>query len=354
MATYIEKFGGYIADNPNIEFEVCGKDGKSVVYSYDEVNTASMTNNSESIEITGGQGNFPLAVLDTTKTLEFTFESSEFTLDMFAMANDVKPIKASDYVGGSYYVRTSKRFDVDNDLSITIDDIVDDTSIYINGFEAATAPAAGQYMITTEGGTPGDDTNSLQKIMQAASTALTKAKADESTAYTNYINALKTEDGTEDDATTLAAYSKAVADRQAAQVAYAEAVKNYNASITGGNKVKITFSDADMDKGDTVRVSYLRKVNDDSHIASILTTSHTVKGQLTATWPVYSSGTSCDDAAIKAYVHVFMPLVRATALPGFDSSYKTAMTQSITFTALDPKRGDKKMFDVIWEENHED
>lgn len=43
QASYIEQIGGYIADNPNIDFERC--DGR--VFSYYEVSTANMsaTNN---------------------------------------------------------------------------------------------------------------------------------------------------------------------------------------------------------------------------------------------------------------------------------------------------------------------
>lgn len=44
MAYLSEKFNGYIADNPNIDFIRC--DGK--VFSYDEVNTASVTASSNS------------------------------------------------------------------------------------------------------------------------------------------------------------------------------------------------------------------------------------------------------------------------------------------------------------------
>lgn len=44
MAVYIEKFDGYIADVPNIVFERC--DG--TVFAFDEVNTASMSNNANS------------------------------------------------------------------------------------------------------------------------------------------------------------------------------------------------------------------------------------------------------------------------------------------------------------------
>ena len=56
MAVYMEKYDGYIADNPNIDFERC--DG--TVFSYDEVNTSSMSNTSNALTITGGQGNLSL------------------------------------------------------------------------------------------------------------------------------------------------------------------------------------------------------------------------------------------------------------------------------------------------------
>lgn len=75
MAVYIPKYEGYIADNPNIDFERC--DGE--VFSYYEVNTASMTNTSNVLTITGGQGNYPLAFIDTDKALEFTYASSQFS-----------------------------------------------------------------------------------------------------------------------------------------------------------------------------------------------------------------------------------------------------------------------------------
>ena len=41
---YLEKYDGYVADNPNLDFERC--DG--TVFSYYEVNTASMTNTANS------------------------------------------------------------------------------------------------------------------------------------------------------------------------------------------------------------------------------------------------------------------------------------------------------------------
>ena len=64
MAVKLEQFNGYIADNPNLDFERC--DGE--VFSFYEVNTASMANNANMLTITGGQGNFPLAYIETDKT----------------------------------------------------------------------------------------------------------------------------------------------------------------------------------------------------------------------------------------------------------------------------------------------
>ena len=63
MAQYIEQIAGYIADNPNIDFERC--DGR--VFRYYEVNTASMSATNNTQPINGGQGNYPLAFIETDK-----------------------------------------------------------------------------------------------------------------------------------------------------------------------------------------------------------------------------------------------------------------------------------------------
>ena len=44
-----------------------------------------------------------------------------------------------------------------------------------------------------------------------------------------------------------------------------------------------------------------------------------------------------------------MPRVRATALPGFSASYKTAQVPSVTFSAMDAKRADKKCYELLYE-----
>lgn len=63
----------------------------------------------------------------------------------------------------------------------------------------------------------------------------------------------------------------------------------------------------------------------------------------------YSDGTSCADAAIKGILHMYIPRVRVTALPGFSNSYKSASTTSLTFAAMNPKLGSKSMYDLVFE-----
>lgn len=110
----------------------------------------------------------------------------------------------------------------------------------------------------------------------------------------------------------------------------------------------ITFFEGDVAIGDTLRVAYRRRVNGAS-VATVKTNSTTAKGSLYAHWPVYSSGTDCTESAVKGYLHLFVPRVRVTALPGFDNSYKSAATNSVTFSAIDPKRADEKMYDLYYE-----
>lgn len=81
----------------------------------------------------------------------------------------------------------------------------------------------------------------------------------------------------------------------------------------------ITLAADDATVGDTVRVSYKRRVVDAARV-QVRTNSTTSKGALYAEWPVYSSGTDCTESTIKGWLHLYIPRVRVTALPGFDNS----------------------------------
>ena len=258
---YIEKYNGYLADVPNIEFVRC--DG--TVFAYDELSTASMTAGHNMITITGGQGNFPLAYIDTDSTLEFTFESAQFNMEIFEMANAAKIVE------GDFGVLESARYDVEDGLKINLPFEIKSGSAYIRGMEEASAVAAGKF-----------------KVEITAS-----------------------------------------------------------AAATAGNTV-ITFNEGDVTVGQTVRVSYKRRIVSGAKVP-VKTTSTTAKGELYAHWPIYSAGDNCADAAVKGILHLHIFRVRVTALPGFSNSYKSASTNGLTFAAMDPKKGNKGMYDMVYE-----
>ena len=87
----------------------------------------------------------------------------------------------------------------------------------------------------------------------------------------------------------------------------------------GAPNTVITFAENDVAMGDTLHVAYRRRVNGAS-VATVKTNSTTAKGALYAHWPVYSSGTDCTESSVKGYLHLYIPRVRVTALPGFDNS----------------------------------
>lgn len=258
---YIEKYDGYLADVPEIDFVRC--DG--TMFSYDELSSASMTAGHNMITITGGQGNFPLAYIDTDSTLEFQFESAQFKLDIFEMANGTQQVQ------GDFGVFESGRYEVTTGLKITLPFETKAQSINIRGLEEASADAAGKYVVT-----------------------ITAAQAE-----------------------------------------------------TAGSTV-ITFHEGDVALGQTIRVGYQRRAVGVSKVP-VKTTSTTAKGELYARWPLYSDGTNCADAAVKGILHLHIFRVRVTTLPGFSSSYKQAATMGLTFAAMNPKKANKAMYDLVYE-----
>lgn len=258
MAVYIEKLNGYIADVPNIDFTRC--DGTA--YNFYEVNTANVSDSTESLTITGGQSNFPLAMLDTTRTLEMSFESSQFTMDMFEMANAAKLTEGD----AAYDILESDLFEVVTGPKIEIEKAITAGSVKIRGMESADTASTGKFSVATSEG-----------------------------------------------------------------------------------KTTITFASGDVKVGDAVRVTYRRVLGTNANVVSVKSNSTTAKGEATFHWPVYSSGTDCTESAIKGWLHLTVFRCRVTALPGMDSSYKSAATIGATFTAIDPKRADKKLFDWVYE-----
>jgi hypothetical protein len=183
-------------------------------------------------------------------------------MEMFEMANATELEAATDY--GVY---ETKRYDVGDDLKITLPKEVDTESIQIRGLEAGDEATTGTYKV--EGGTDAD--------------------------------------------------------------------------------VTITFAEGDVTAGDMVRVSYMRKAATVQKMV-VKTTSPTARGMAEIEYPVYSAGTDCTESAIKGILRLRIHRCRVTAMPGFDTSYKTAATNSVTFAAMDPKRADGAVYELTWEE----
>lgn len=136
-AIYSDICNGYIIDTPNIDFERC--DG--TVFSYDKVNTASSNFTLNGQDITGGQYRLPLAHIDTDSTVELSFESSQFTLDIFELAN------AEKVSVGDIGMLESKRFEVGTGMKITLPYEVQTGSVSIRGLEEATAASEGKFSV---------------------------------------------------------------------------------------------------------------------------------------------------------------------------------------------------------------
>ena len=117
---------------------------------------------------------------------------------------------------------------------------------------------------------------------------------------------------------------------------------------TAGNTL-ITFNSSDVGAGDTVRISYIRRIVNGDRVTT-KTNGTTAKGAFWIHWPVYSSGADCTQSNQKGILHLWMPRCRITQTPGLDGSYKTAQAPGITAAAIDPKRPDKKLYVLAYED----
>lgn len=270
MAYYVDKFNGYIVDVANLDFIRC--DGTP--FSYDKATATSLTDTSNNLTITGGQGRFPLAFIDTDRALEITFTSAQFTMDMFEMANTTTATDAD------YGVYETGKFEVKEGTKVVLPFEAQATSIKIRGL-----------------------------------------KYSSSESVTTGMFAVK---------------------NTAASGTYGE--EGYTAPST-----EITFATGDVAIGDEVRITYKRRIAN-AHVVSVKTTTTTARGELVMHFPIYSDGTDCTQANIKGWLHIRVPRVRCTSVPGVDSSYKTNATPSVTFASMDAQRSDKNMYDIVYEE----
>lgn len=109
----------------------------------------------------------------------------------------------------------------------------------------------------------------------------------------------------------------------------------------------ITFHTGDVALGDDVQITYTLAGSGTKIPVSVISSSS--QGALQLQYPVYSTGTDCSDSAIKGNLFLKVFKVRVTAMPGFDSSYKSALTNGVTFSVVDPQREDGSAWEWFYE-----
>lgn len=130
--TYVQEFGGYVADVPRLWFKRCSDDR---VFYFDELTQASVTPNIQTIDINAGWSVFPVTSLPGTSTFEMQITSGKFEAELFAMTNGKNFAENT-----SYRVPITETLDVDNTdgyaVACTETPVVG--TVYINGLEATT------------------------------------------------------------------------------------------------------------------------------------------------------------------------------------------------------------------------
>ena len=77
----------------------------------------------------------------------------------------------------------------------------------------------------------------------------------------------------------------------------------------------------------------------------------TAVGELIAKWPVYASGEEGNAAGIKGYLIMQVYKCRITQMPGFDTSYKSAANNSVTFSVVEDRvTKDKAAYTIAYYE----
>lgn len=124
--------------------------------------------------------------------------------------------------------------------------------------------------------------------------------------------------------------------------AEAASAGSYTAKATTGT-ITLTFNEGDV--GDTVVVNYT-----ETKVANVAKFDNQTSacGELIAKYPVYASGDETESAGIIGYVYMKIYRCRCTAMPGFDTSYKSAATNQVTFSVMDSKRDDGNAYEIAY------
>ena len=129
---------------------------------------------------------------------------------------------------------------------------------------------------------------------------------------------------------------------------YAQGLR-YSATAGAGkftvDGTTVSFNAGDVTVGKDIDVNYYYEV-EEAHVVPVRTNSQSARGEVWFHIPVYSSGTDCTESSIRGWIDVHIFRVRVTTPAPIDTSYKTAATFAVSFSAMDPKRTDKLMYEI--------
>lgn len=106
----------------------------------------------------------------------------------------------------------------------------------------------------------------------------------------------------------------------------------------------ITFH-TDVESGEEVLVFYT-ETSDKAYNLNVTTDAAAARGEVIMTWPVLSASDDGATSSVKGQLQIVVPMARVTAMPGFDTSYKTAATNAVTFSAMDAHKADGSWYSM--------
>ena len=387
--TYVPSLKGYVTDVPEIWLK--RKDNK--VFHFDQLSSSNVSPDTQFTEVNAGWSLYPVAYLPGQSTMEMTFESAQFDADLFALATNTEFKNETVEVWGSAIIEATEEgqheFVIESEADLT------NAKFYINGFtqinvEKGALSKKGYFVAVTpaQGDSPADK-NWFEyvdgKYIATADAAVEAGKtyykfeemadaANENTGYTkvdDVTNAnpkqsgwyevndngeyVLTEDATPGSGKTY--YTKNSADTYTADqddkagvhtVASFRVLDTVKDSSTGVYRTKIILTSKDnsgLAKGDQLEVSYVYAKS----LATIqVDNQQTFVGEAILKWPVYASGEETKAAGVKGYMIMHIYKCRCTAMPGFDTSYKSTATNGITLSAMDSHRQDGAIYSMSY------
>ena len=160
--------------------------------------------------------------------------------------------------------------------------------------------------------------------------------------------------------TVVVGDSKTAVLKTAVSVKDTLAIAGMTAGVTAAEGVYevAETSDGDGDEKYTTTVTFASAIGEveityfTDEEANVINVSNdtAAMGELIAKWPVYANGTETKAAGVKGYVLLNIFKCRVTQMPGFDTTYKSAATNSVTFSTMDAKRSDGNAYSIAYVE----